>query len=326
MALVLGEQDIYALADIKELISVLENAQIEYSRGKAVQPMRSRVQISPYSGFLDIMPGYLEKNDALSVKVLTSRKNNPDAGRPIIYATVLLIDAPSGRVMAIMDGGSVTAIRTAGVSGVATRYLAKKDAQSLAIIGTGRQARTHLWSMINVRPIKDIIAYDRHIDNAESFKREMENRFSLKILLSKTVEDAVKTADIVVLSTTTTEPILRGDWLREGMHINSIASATPNVRELDTTVVKKSKLVVDSKEAALLESGDILTPIAEGEIPSDPIHAEVGEIASGKKPGRVNDQEITLYKSMGLAIQDAAAAKWLYQKARERGRGMEVKI
>jgi ornithine cyclodeaminase/alanine dehydrogenase len=326
MTLVLGELDVNALTEMTALISVLENGQIEHSRGKVVQPMRSRVTISPYPGFLDIMPGYVKKSDALSVKVLTSRKNNREAGRPVIYATVLLIDARSGRLMAIMDGGSVTAIRTAAVSGVATRYLARKDARSLAVIGTGRQARTHLWSMLNVRPIEKIIAHDHHIESAERFKQEMENRFHVKIVLVESVEDAVKTADIVVLSTTTTDPVLRGDWLREGMHINSIASATPNVRELDTTAIKKSKVVVDSKEVALLESGDILIPISEGEVTSGHIHAEVGEIAAGKKPGRLNDQEITLYKSMGLAIQDTAAANWLYQKAREHGRGIEVNI
>ena len=326
MALILDEQTIYELADMDKLINVLEDAQIEFSKGKAIQPLRSRFEISPYPGFLDLMPGYLENIDALSIKVLTSRKNNPNAKLPIIIATVFLMEAETGRLKAIMDGGSLTALRTAAVSGVATRHLARKDASCLAIIGTGRQARTHLWAMTTVRQIQKILAHDPEFESAQLFKREMEDRFNIPIALVPSAEEAVKKADIIVLSTTTTDPVLFGDRLKAGMHINSIASATPQVRELDTAAIVKSKVIVDSKKSAMLESGDLLVPISEGKITTDHVYAEIGEIASGEKLGRTSDKEITLYKSMGLAIQDTAAANWFYSKASELGRGINLEL
>lgn len=326
MALLLSEKDIHALMDMEALITALKAAQVEYSRGRVVQPMRSSLKISEHPGSLDMMPGYLSASRVLGVKVLSSRWNNPAAGLPVIYATVLLLEPGSGRLMAILNGGSITAFRTAAVSGLATRHLARKNSRSLAVIGTGRQARTHLWAMMTVRPIKKVRAYNRNMEKAETFKREMEDRFHIPVELSGSVEAAVNNADIVVLSTTTTEPVLCAEWLCDGMHINSIASATPRVRELDSTAIQRSKVVVDSREAALKESGDLLIPISEGKITTGHIYAEIGEIAGGAKPGRTGGKEITVYKSLGLAVQDAAAANWLFQRARKLGCGTEVDL
>lgn len=326
MALLLDRHNVETLLDMAELIPVLEQAQVQYSRGQAVQPMRLGVHLPRHPGSLELMPGYLEDSDALAVKVLTVRPENPGNGLPLIHATILLQDPSSGRLLAILDGASITTARTAAVSGVATNYLARRDAGSLAIVGTGRQARTHLWAMTVVRPIRQIRAYDRQPETAQAFKEEMEGRFALPVEITSTAEEAVRGADIVVLSTSTVEPIVQSRWVQPGMHFNSIASATTQVREMDSETIRMSKVVVDSREAALKEAGDILIPISEGLIGPDHIYAEVGEIAAGAKPGRENDGEVTVYKSLGLAIQDVAVAKLLYEKARRAGLGTEVGI
>lgn len=326
MALLLEQKDILRLLDMAELIPALEKAQVEYSQGKALPPMRFGVKTPPYPGSLDLMPGYLEESDALGVKVLSLRRDNPRLGLPLIHATLLLHDPLTGRLLALMEAASLTAARTAAVSGVATKYLARAEAFTLAVVGTGRQARTHLWAMATVRPIQQVRAYNLHPEGGAAFKREVEDRFGLPVQVVSSAREAIRGADIVVLSTTAVEPILRGDWLEEGMHINSIASATPQVRELDSEAIRRSKVVVDSREAALHEAGDLLIPMAEGVITADHIYAEVGEIASGAKPGRTGDREVTLYKSLGLALQDVAAAKLLYQKALESGVGREVDL
>ncbi len=326
MTLLLSEKDIHALMDMSALIDALISAQVQFSRGNASPPMRYSIKLPRYPGSTDMMPGYLAESNVLAVKVLSSRWNNTAAGLPIIHAAVLLIDPGSGRLMAIMDGGSLTAYRTAAVSGVATRYLSREQASSLAIIGTGRQAGTHLWAMTLVRSVERVVLFDRNMEKAADFKNRMEKKFQCDFELAASAESAVKTADIVVLSTTANEPVLFGQWLREGMHINSIASATPRIRELDSAAIQKSKVVVDSREAALKEAGDLLIPLSEGKIAPGHIYAEIGEIAGGIKPGRVHESEITVYKSLGLAIQDAAAAEWLYQRAVQEGFGTEADL
>ena len=326
MTLLLTARDIEHLMDMQGLITALESAQIEYSRGHALQPIRSRLAMPEHPGAVEIMPGYLAASEILGVKVLALRWNNPAAGQPLIHATMLLLDPVSGRLEAIMDGGSLTAFRTAAVSGVATRHLARKDACALAIIGTGRQPRTHLEAMLCVRAIERVTVYNRTIAKAAQFKDEMQDKFQIAIEIAASGEAAVSGADIVVLSTTTTEPVLSAAALRAGLHINSIASATPRVRELDSEAIQGAKVVVDSREAALEEAGDLLIPMAEGRITADHIYGEIGEIAGGSKPGRTDDREITVYKALGLAIQDAAAANWLLQKARARGSGQTVDL
>ncbi|HEX2922714.1 MAG TPA: ornithine cyclodeaminase family protein [Chloroflexota bacterium] len=326
MALLLGKRDVAGLLQMDELVPALEAAQIEYSAGKCVQPMRYGVKIPGHPGSLDMMSGYLPDSDALAVKVLSLRTENPNRGLPIIHATALLLDSATGRLLALMDGGAITAARTAAVSGVATRYLARPDATSLGIIGTGRQARTHLWAMTVVRDIRLVRVYNPHQDSALAFKMEMEARFGIPIEVMQTPESVVRGADILVLSTTATEPVVRSEWVSPGMHINSIASATPQVREMESAVVARAKVVVDSREAALHEAGDLLIPISEGLISADHIYGEVGEIAGGIKAGRTSAEEITVYKSLGLAIQDTAVAKVLYEKAVSTGVGLQVDL
>jgi ornithine cyclodeaminase/alanine dehydrogenase len=326
MALVLGRHDIDSLLEMSDLIPAVEQAQAEYSRGKAVQPMRVGMQIPRHPGSLELMPGYLEESDALAVKVLTGRRENPRVGLPIIHATILLLDPPTGRLLAILDGGSITAARTAAASGVATRYMARAGARVMAAIGTGRQARTHLWAMKCVRPIDQVRAYDLHPESAAAFKQEMESRFGIPVQLCDSAEAAAQGAAVIVLTTNTIEPVLRSDWVEPGTHINSIASATRQVREMDSELIRRAKVVVDSKEAVLDEAGDLIIPIQEGLIGPDHIHAELGELSMGTRSGRESEDEITVYKGVGLAIQDVAAARLLYAKARAAGIGIEAEL
>jgi alanine dehydrogenase len=324
MALLLTHTDVQKLLDMRELIDAMERAQVQYSSGRTVLPMRSSVVLPQFKGDMELMPGFLEEDNVFGVKVLQLRFDNPSVGLPIVHATILIHDPPTGRLLAIVEGAGITAARTAAVSGVATRYLARPDAAKVGMIGAGRQARTHLWAMLTVRPVRSVRVYDSKPEARGRFKEEMEARFGIPIEAVATAEDAVRDADILVLSTTSSTPVVSSSWLPDGLHINSIASFAPDAREMDTDTIRRAKLVVDSREAAFHEAGDILIPLAEGAIGRDHVHAEVGEIASGAREGRTSAEELTVYKSLGIAIQDMAAAKLLYEKARNMGVGTEV--
>lgn len=324
MALLLTYGDVQTLLDMHELIDAMEKAQVQYSSGRTVLPMRSSIVLPQYRGDMELMPGFLEEDNVLGVKVLLLRFDNPNVGLPIVHATILIHDPSTGRLLAIVEGAGITAARTAAVSGVATRYLARPDASKLGIIGAGRQARTHLWAMLTVRPIRSVRVFDSKPEARGRFKEEMEARFDIPVEVVHSAEEAVRGSDILVLSTTSSTPVVSSSWLPDGLHINSIASFAPDAREMDSETIRRAKLVVDSREAAFHEAGDILIPLAEGTIGRDHIHAEVGEIASGAKQGRTSAEELTIYKSLGIATQDMAAAKLLYEKARRMGVGNEV--
>jgi len=326
MTLIISRDDLEKILDMKEVIDVIEKAFAEMAKGKAIVPLRPKIFIEKYNGAMLYMPAYLSEMDALSIKIVSVFTENINKGLPTIYAIVIINDPRTGKPVSIIEGGYLTAMRTGAATGVATKYLAREDASIVGILGTGTQAVTQLWAVKEVRDIEKVYAYDIVKERANNFAEEMHKKFGLKVQVTDNPKDAVINSDIVILATTAVEPVINGDWIRSGMHINSIGWMGRDARELDSKTIKMAKVVVDSREAVLEESGDLIIPINEGVITPDHIYAELGEIIIGKKEGRVNDKEITLWKSVGLAIQDAAIGKLAYEKALRYGIGTDIKF
>lgn len=322
MTLILKREDVMSVLDMKDSMDVVEKAFAELSEGTAVLPLR--IGITPPDGLSLYMPAYLQKMKALACKVVTVYKNNPAKHNlPTTIGKVMLQDPDTGKVICMMDGGYLTAVRTGAASGVATKYLARKDKGQIAgIFGTGVQARMQLLAVSLVRELSKVYVYDISGEAMDKFIADMKGKVNAEIL--KSSPDEVVKADIICTATSSATPIFDGNKIKEGAHINGIGSHTPGARELDTNIVKRSKFIGDSRTACFNEAGDIMIPLKEGAIKESHFYAELGEIITGKKTGRENDKEITLFKSNGLAIQDAATAKLIYEKAVEKGIGVKI--
>ncbi|KPU62996.1 hypothetical protein EP1X_06460 [Thermococcus sp. EP1] len=324
--LLLTRNDLKKVLSMREAIDAVEKAFLEFYHEKAEVPLRTIIEIEKHNGFLLYMPSYLKESEALAIKVVSLYAQNPEKGLPSVLATILLNDPETGKPLALMEGTYITAMRTGAASGVATKYLARKDAKIVGIIGAGVQARTQLWAVCEVRDIKEALVYDLNENRAKSFAEEMSNKLGIEILTASNPKDVAKNVDILIVATTATRPVISGEWIQNGTHINSIGWMGKDARELDSETVKRSKLVVDSREGVLSESGDILIPIQEGIIDETHVYAELGEIVAGAKAGRKHEEEITLFKSVGLAIEDAITAKLAYEKALKLGVGTEVTL
>jgi ornithine cyclodeaminase/alanine dehydrogenase len=326
MPLILNRDEVIKALQMKDCMDVVEKAFAELANGTAVLPLR--IPITPPDGLSLYMPAYLKGLGALACKVVTVYKNNPAKHNlPTVIGKVLLQDPGTGDVICIMDGGYLTAVRTGAASGVATKYLARRDSgQSVGIFGAGVQAKMQLWAVTEAREISRAYVYDISAEAVGKFITEMSVKLDLGITRVDSPDKILRNCDIICTATSSATPLFDGDKVREGTHINAIGSHTTGARELDTSIIKRSKLVADSYEACLQEAGDIMIPIQEGAIDKSHMYAELGEIVTGKKPARQNDAEITLFKSNGLAIQDVAAAKLVYDMATEAGIGMQVTI
>ena len=292
----LDEAAVRKLLHMEELIPVMAEALADLSRGKVVQPVRVMVPVAEHRGFLGSMPAY--GGGALGAKLVTLFPHNQ--GLPTHHATILLFRPETGEPLAILDGRLITEMRTAAVSAVAARLLARPEAAVLALLGSGVQARSHLEALRLVRPLREVRVWSpRH---AGAFAE----RHGVRAAAS--AEAAVHGADLVVVATSATAPVLRGAWLAPGTHVTAVGAPRPTWRELDDDTLGRARLYVDSREAAMRESGDV---IAAGRIV-----AEIGEVVAGTAPGRRSPDEITLFKSVGLAIEDLAAADLVYRKAR----------
>jgi alanine dehydrogenase len=290
----LDEAAVDRLLRMEDVIPAMEQALADFSSGKVVQPVRTIVPIAEHEGFLGLMTAYT--GGALGAKLVTFYP--PNLGIPTHHATIMLFKPETGEPLVSMDGRLITEVRTAAVSAVATKYLARSHTLVLAIIGSGVQAHSHLEALKLVRRFEEVRVWSpRH---AEDFAR----RFDVRATTS--AEEAVRGADVVVTATTSKTPVLCGEWLSPGVHINAIGAPRPDWRELDDETLRRSRVYVDSREAALEESGDV---IAAGRI-----FAELGEVVNGAKPGR-ESEEISLFKSLGLAVEDVATADLVYRKA-----------
>jgi len=262
----------------------------------------------------------------MGVKVISVFPGNRTTPYDSHQGAVLLFDSVYGQLLAMIDASSITAIRTAAVSGVATRLLARENANNLAILGSGVQARTHLEAMLCSRNISRIRIWSRNMDHAREFANREAKRHGLSVETFADAKDAVREADIICTTTSSHQPILLGEWISPGTHMNAVGASVSNARELSTSAVAKSKLFVDRLESALKEAGDFLIPKCENVIDDNHILGEIGEILLGRVPGRKSPEEITLFKSVGIAIEDLAAAQFIYEQALKKGIGISVDL
>jgi alanine dehydrogenase len=325
MTLILNRNDVISVLQMQDCMDVVEKAFAEFANGTAVLPLRTGIK--PPDGVSLYMPAYLKEMGALACKVVTVYKDNPTKhNMPTTIGKVLLQDINTGDVVCIMDGGYLTAVRTGAVSGVATKHLAREDKNQVAgIFGAGVQAKMQLWAVATARDIGKAIVYDISDEAMSKFISEMSAKLNIGIVKAKSSEEILQ-ADIICTASSSATPLFDGKLVKDGTHINGIGSHSPNARELDTEIIKRSLFVGDSREACFSEAGDIIIPVSEGAIKESHFYAELGEIITGKKKGRTNNAMITLFKSNGLAIQDVAAAKVVYERAVAKGIGVKVEI
>jgi ornithine cyclodeaminase len=276
------------------------------------------------SGLLGLMPAYLGAPKSLGLKVITYLPGNHGTDRDSHQGAVLLFDTSTGALLAVIDASSITATRTAAVSGLATRLLARKDAGDLAILGSGVQASAHLEAMRVARTLRRVRVCSGSFERAKSFARHHAKGIDCPIEAVADAKTAVTGADLICTTTSSPIPVVLGDWIAAGAHINAVGACFANARELDTKAVVRSRLYVDRRESALAEAGDFLIPKAEGAIGDDHIVGELGEILAGRLPARRSNEEVTLFKSLGIAIEDLAAAHLIHTRARAEGAGIAV--
>jgi len=310
-----------------EAIGGMKYAFAQLSTGRADVPLRTQIDVGG-NGVTLVMPAYLADSNDLAVKIVSVFPHNSQIGLPTIHALVLAVDTETGRPLALLEGGSLTAIRTGAVSGAATDLLAREDADTVAIFGSGVQARTQLEAVCTVRQIKEVRLFSLATRQAEQFAVEMAGRGPIpsSITIAADAGAAVRGADIICTATTSKTPVFDGALLKPGAHVNGIGSFMPEMQEIDLTTVQRALVVVDSRMAALAEAGDLIIPLQNGDISHDHITAELGEIVSGIHHGRTDADEITFFKSVGVAVQDAAAASIALANANARGLGTLIEL
>jgi alanine dehydrogenase len=325
--LVLSRSDVERLLDLDLLREAVARAMADLSAGRASMPPRLPATLAGREGLLAAMPAYLPSSAALTTKLVSLFPHNTD--RPTHQAVIVAFDADNGSPVALMDGEAITAARTAAGSALATDLLARKNARSLVIIGSGVQARAHLHAVSRVRRFETIAVAARHPEKAEALAWEFERETGRPVGWHDTIELGVSTADVVCACTHSPEPVVRREWLEPGTHVNSVGYNTAG-REVDGATFRDALLVVESRSATLAPppagSNDIAMAIAEGAMTREHVHAELGEVVSGTRPGRGDPSQITLYKSVGVAVQDAAAAAMVLEAARASGAGRVIEI
>ncbi|MCU1267293.1 MAG: hypothetical protein JWM21_3611 [Acidobacteria bacterium] len=325
--LILNHAEVEQLLPLSECIAVMEQALSALARDEMYQPLRTVIHPPGAAGVIAMMPAYRAGEAAVfGLKAICVFPGNPAKGKDSHQGGVLLFSGETGELLAMMNASAITAIRTAAVSAVATQALAREDAGDLAIIGAGVQARTHLAAISCVRRLKRARIMSRNAAHAYELVSEMQQSFDFPLLVVTDNREAVVGADIVVTATTSLEPVVRREWLAPGTHINAVGTYSPRAREIDSATMRSAALFVDRRESALHEAGDYLIAAQEGVIGPDNIRAELGEVLIGAARGRTTRDEITLFKSLGLAIEDLAAAGYIYQKAKQQDAGVWIEF
>jgi ornithine cyclodeaminase len=321
--LVLGHDDVERLLPMENCIELMADVLADLARGAVWQPLRFVVRPPEEPSLMGLMPAHRSSpQPAYGLKVICIFPENPSRGLDAHQGGVLLFDGETGRLRAIIDASAVTAIRTAAVSAVATRLLAREETRELAILGSGVQARSHLEAMAKVRPFERARVWSRTAEHARALAAEAEAPFPVEAVAG--AEEALREADVVVTATSSREPIVRREWLAPGAHINAVGSSIPTARELDAATVAEASLFADARESMLNEGGDYLLAVGEAGIGPDHIRAELGEVLTGSHPGRGSADELTVFKSLGLGSEDLAAAEHVYERALETGAGTAV--
>ena len=330
--LLVSHREVAGLLPMRECIDVMADAFRALAIGEAGLPLRQVIKLPGSPNLFGVMPGHIgvtsrEKHrGSLGAKVITVFPGNDATPLDSHLGVVLLFEPDMGRLLAIIDASSVTAIRTAAVSGVATKLLANPDAGDLAILGGGVQAMTHLEAMKTVRTLRRVRVWSRSPARAERFVEKARQKFGVTVEQMPSAESCVNGADIICTVTASREPVLQGAWISPGAHVNAVGAALPTARELDSAAVARSRVYVDRRESALAEAGDILIPMSEGVFTADHIRGEIGGLLMGTDQGRESTDDITLFKSLGLAIEDLAAARHIYDKGVALGTGTWVSL
>jgi ornithine cyclodeaminase len=310
-----------------ECIELMSDALASLARGEVYQPLRTIIRPPDARGLLGLMPAYRHgENGAFGMKAICVFPGNPAIGKDAHQGMVMLFSQETGEPQALMNASRITATRTAAVSAVATRLLARTDAEQLGIIGAGVQARTHLEALAIVRSIKRARVACRTRDHADRLVREMQDRVAFPIEAVNSNEEAVRDADLIVTATSAHEPVIEREWIADGAHVNAIGTHSPQSREIDTETMRAARIFADRRESVLNEAGDYLLAANEGAVSPESIVAEIGELIIKAKQGRTSPEEITLFKSLGLAIEDVVCAEHLFRKAKSENVGSWVEF
>jgi ornithine cyclodeaminase/alanine dehydrogenase-like protein (mu-crystallin family) len=330
MALILSRSDIQRCFTMVDAIDAMHVAFQALSAGSAQMPQRLAVELQE-QGVVLLMPSLLHTNEehSFGIKLVTQMPQNPARNLPRSYATVFLLDAITGKTLAVLEGGWLTAMRTGAASGLATEILARRDADILALFGAGAQAVTQVLAMHTARPLREVRVVNRNDEHYHSLVATLQRLLETNcppVYRAHSATEALAGASLVVCATAATEPLFRWQDIAAGTHINAIGAYTPAMCEVDGETIAHARIVVDQREAALTEAGDLLQPLAQGMIAGPETWIELGDLVMGKQHGRQNGEEVTFFKSVGLGVQDLAAALQLYKKARAMGIGTEVDI
>ena len=316
--------EVRALLPMARCIEVMRDALSALARDEAVVPLRNLMWLPDRSGLLGMMPAHYGPAGVMGIKIVSVMPGNHGTAFDAHQGGVLLFETRHGQPVALVDASAITAIRTAAVSGVATQCLARENAHDLAILGSGIQATTHLEAMLAVRPIERVRVWSRSAERAAAFAARESARHGITVEAMGDAHAAVANADLICTTTSAKEPVLHGAWLAPGTHINAVGSSVRTARELDAVAVARARLFVDRRESTLNEAGDFLLAKADGAVTDDHIVGELGQVLVGAVSGRRTEEEITLFESLGLGVEDVAAAHEVFVQAREAGKGTEI--
>ena len=322
----LTEQHVHSLLPMPDLIAAMESALAKFSAGDVLQPVRTVLTVGPTKAYFGVMPASVPAPASLGAKLVTVFGENHKKGLPSHLATILLLDPETGSLIALMDGRYITEARTAAVSAVSARFLANAGASTLAIIGTGVQARSHLEALQHVRQITDVRVWSPRQQSREQFIADMSPKLSMAIRDCATAESAVDGADLIVIATSSKTPVVEEAWVANGAHLMCVGACRPDQREMSPALVKRGRLYVDSRAAALVESGDVVMNIADGLFDKSHLRGEIGELVLGRVPGRGSASDVTIFKSLGMAVEDVVAADLVFRRASETGAGTELTL
>lgn len=317
--------DLRAILTMEKCIEAMATAFSALSSGEASMPLRTSLEMVADNATALFMPVYLPGIGKVGVKAITMARNNPAKGLPLIHAMMMIFDSSSGMPVAVMDGEVITAMRTGAVSGLATSLLAKKDASIAAVIGTGHQGETQLEAVCTVRDIRKAYVFDIQPARAKAFAAKMQEKLNIEVVVAESAA-TLQDADVICTSTSSKNPVFDDMHIKSGAHINGVGSYKPDMAEIPPQTIARAKVVVDQRQGCLAEAGDLIQPIQQGIITKDHIHGELGELVTGKISPRENNDEITVFKSVGLAVQDLITADLVLKTARENNLGTSLSL
>ena len=324
--LILSKSEITRLLPIPKCIDIMDDAMRQTSQRRVTLPLRQFMPVPQTTGRLGLMPGYIAEPARFGLKIVSKYQRPSGSKHGTHVGAVVLFDAAEGLMLAMMEGGTLTAIRTAAASGLATRTLARADSKVLGMLGCGEEAHVHIPAMLAVRPFTEILIWGRSTEKVKNFIGHLDLPAGVTARAISSAQNVVEASDVICTVTSAATPILMGDWIKPGTHLNLVGSAVATTAEVDTTCVSRSRFYVDYREAALTQAGELLNAIKEGVVTSDHIVGEIGDVLLGKVPGRGSADDITVYKSLGISSQDLAAADYVYTAARAQNVGAEVDL